>query len=64
MDQKRDISLPVGTKPRDQKQESGNDCGVISGLKVKGETDFSDIFLFSCKQRTFVPFLGEFISTQ
>ena len=53
-----------GTNPRDQKQVTGNDCDVISGLEVSGKTDFSNIFLFSYKQRTFVPFLGEFISSQ
>ena len=53
-----------GTNPRDQKQVTGNDCDVISGLEVSGKTDFSNIFLFSYKQRTFVPFLGGFISSQ
>ena len=38
------------------------DCDVISGLKVSGKTDFSVIFLFSYKQRTFVPFFSEFIA--
>ena len=52
------------TKLRDQKQETGNDCDVISGLKVSGKTDFSDIFLFSYKQCTSVPFFGEFIGSQ
>ena len=47
-----------GAKPREEKQETGNDCDVISALEVSGKTDFSDIFLFSYKQRTFVPFLG------
>ena len=53
-----------GKKPWDQKQETGNDCDVISGLKVSGKTDFSGIFLFSYKQRTFVQFFAEFISSQ
>ena len=44
MYQKRQISLPVGTKPRDQKQETGNDCDFISGLKALLKTDFPDIF--------------------
>ena len=35
-----------GTKPRDQKQETGNDCDVISRLEVSGKTDLSDIFLY------------------
>ena len=39
-----------GTKPWDQKQVTGNDCGVISGFEVSGKTDFC----------TFVPFLGRF----
>ena len=51
-----------GTKPRDQKQETGNDCDIISGLEASQKTDFSDIFLFSYLQRTFAPFLGELIS--
>ena len=51
-------------KPRDQKQETGNDCDVISGLQVSGKRDVSAIFLFSYKQRTFVLFLGEFEQIQ
>ena len=35
--QKCEISLLVGTKPRDQKQEIGNDCDVISGHLVRGK---------------------------
>ena len=53
-----------GKKPRDQKQEAVNDCDVISGLKVSGKTDFSEIFLSSYKKLTFVPFPGESISFQ
>ena len=34
-----------GTKPRDQKQDTGNDCDVISVLQALQKTDFSDIFL-------------------
>ena len=34
-----------GTEARDQKQETRNDCDVISGLEVSGVTDFSYIFL-------------------
>ena len=64
MYQKRQISLPVVYKTADQKRETGNDCDVISGLKVSGKTDFSDSFLFSHKQRTFVPFLGQLISSR
>ena len=45
-----------GKKPRDQKQETGNDCDIISSLQASRKTDFSDIFLLSYKQRTFVPF--------
>ena len=33
-----------GTKQRDQKQETGNDCDVISGLQALQKTDFSVIF--------------------
>ena len=40
------------TKPWDQKQGTGYDCDVISGLEVSGKTDFSDIFLFSYKQHS------------
>ena len=36
-----------GTKPRDQKLETENDCDVISGLQASRKTDFYDIFLFS-----------------
>ena len=53
-----------GTKSRDQKQETGNDCGLISGLQASQKTDFSDIFLFSYKQRTIVSFLSELINSQ
>ena len=42
--QKRQISLPVRTKPRDQKQETGSECDVISGLEALRKTDFSVIF--------------------
>ena len=31
MDQKRETSLPVGYKTAKPKQETGNDCDVISG---------------------------------
>ena len=34
-----------GTKPRHQKQETGNDCDVNSGLQASRKTDFSVIFL-------------------
>ena len=53
-----------GTKPRDQKLGTGNDCDVNSGLQVSPKTDFSDVFLFSHKQRTIVPFLSKLISSQ
>ena len=62
MYQKREISLPVGYKTADQKQVTGNDCDVISGLEVSGKTDFSDIFLLCYKQRTFVPFLANLLA--
>ena len=50
-----------GTKPLDQKQNTRNECDVISGPQAKRETDFSDIFLFSYKQCAFgtVVFNGE-----
>jgi len=64
MYQKREISLPVGTKPRDQKQETGNECDVISGLQASLKTDFYDIFLFSYKQRATAPFLGKLINSR
>ena len=51
-----------GTKPRDQKQVTGNNCDVISGLEVSGKTDFSDIFLLCYKQHTFVPFLANLLA--
>ena len=53
-----------GTKRRDQKQETENDCDVISGLQASRITDFSDIFLFSYKQHTIVPFFSELTSSQ
>ena len=34
-----------GTKPRDQKQETGYDCDVISGLQASRKTAFSVILL-------------------
>ena len=33
-----------GTKPRDKKEDTGNDCDVISVLQALQKTDFSDIF--------------------
>ena len=47
MCQKRQISLPVGKKPRDQKQETGNDCDVNSGLQASRKTDFSHFLILS-----------------
>ena len=35
-----------GTKLWDQKQKNENDYDIISGLKVSGKTDFSDIIIF------------------
>ena len=35
-----------GTKPRDQKQDTGNDCDVISGLQASRKTDLFDISYF------------------
>ena len=63
MYQKREILL-LGTKLQDQKQETGNECDVISGLQTSQETDFFDIFLFPYKQQTFEPFLSELINLQ
>ena len=40
-----EISLPVGYKTMRPKQETGNDCDVISGLQALRKTDFSVIFL-------------------
>ena len=34
-----------GTKPRDQKQETGNDCDVNSGLQASRKTDLLVNFL-------------------
>ena len=34
-----------GTKLRDQKQETGNECDVFSGLQASRKTEFSDILL-------------------
>ena len=39
-----------GTKPRHQKQETGNDCDVISGFQAPRKTDFSVIFLLWANQ--------------
>ena len=61
MYQKCEVSLPMGTKQQNLKQEAGNDYDVISGLKVFGKTDFCNIFSFSFKQSTLLPFLGELI---
>ena len=58
------ISLPLGYKAVRQNQETGNDCDVISGFKALRKTDFSDIFLFSYKQCSFVPFFSEFTSSE
>ena len=60
----RNFRVRRGTKSRDQNQETENVCDVISGLQASRKTDFSDIFLFSYKQRTFVPFLSELIRSQ
>ena len=38
------LPFPWQTKPRDQKQETGNNCDVISGLQASRKTDFSVIF--------------------
>ena len=64
MYQKRQISVPVRGKNHETKNRRLNECEIISGLKVSGKTDFSEIFLFSYKQLTFVPFPGESISLQ
>ena len=46
MYQKSQISLPMGYKTaRPKKQETGNDCDVLSGLQASRKTDFSVIFL-------------------
>ena len=60
---KRQIALPVWYKIARSTmiQETENDCDVISRLQASRKTDFSDIFLFSYKQRTIVPFLSELI---
>ena len=52
-----------GVKNRETKNRTGNDCDVISGLQASRKTDFSDIYLFSYKQRTIVSFLSELISS-
>ena len=44
MYQKREISLPVGYKTARLKQETENECDVISGLQASRKTDFSVIF--------------------
>ena len=43
---------------------SANDCDVNSGLQASRKTDFSDVFLFSHKHRTIVPFLSKLIGSQ
>ena len=50
-----------GANPQDQKQETGNDCDIISGLQASQKTDFSNIFLFSYK-RSLVPFLTNLLA--
>ena len=52
--QKQQISLSVGYKTAKLKQETGNDCDIISGLQASRKTNFSDIFLFSYNQRTII----------
>ena len=51
-----------GTKPRDQKQETGNDCDVNSGLQASRKTDFSDVFLFSHKNALLYHFLANWLA--
>ena len=52
----------LGTKPRDQKQGTGNDCDVNSGLQASRKTDFSDVFLFSHKQPLLYHFLANWLA--
>ena len=40
MYQKRQISLPVGSKPRDLKHDTANDCDVISGFRLREKQIF------------------------
>ena len=51
-----------GTKPQDQKQETGNDCDVISELQAWRKTDFFDIFLFPFNDVLFYHFLANVIA--
>ena len=44
-----------GTKPRNRKQETGNDYDVISGHLVSRETDFS---VFCCMCDSFLKLFG------
>ena len=61
--QKREISLPMGYKTARPKSR-GLGMTSFQDFKLRKNTDFFNIFLFSDKQRTFVPFLGELISSQ
>ena len=51
-----------GTKSRDQKQETGNNCDIISGLQGSRKTDFSDIFLFLINNALFYHFLVHWLA--
>ena len=57
MYQKRQISLS-GQKI----QETGNDCDVISALKVSGKTDFSDISHFLINNALLYQFLANLLA--
>ena len=62
MYQKHHNSLPLGTKPRDQKQGTGNDCDVNSGLQASRNTDFSDVFLFLINNALLYHFLANWLA--
>ena len=51
-----------GTKPRDQKQGTGNDCDVNSGLQASRKTDFSDISYFLINNALLYHFLANWLA--
>ena len=51
-----------GTKPRDQKQGTGNDCDVNSGLQASRKTDFSDVSYFLINNALLYHFLANWLA--
>ena len=65
MNHKRQISLLwPGTKLQDHKQETGNDCDIISGLEGLGKQISQTFSYFLINSSLLYHFFGEFISSQ